>query len=289
MGGLDTAVHASTRRCTCATSRCSATCRRRACSPTPAAPTRATPSSRAASARCSAAAPARRRASRKAAKFDWSINFIPYHDDVEGRAAELDHRRRVAVGDGRQEAATSTRAWRSSSPSCRSPRCRWTGTPSTGYVPITQAAYELTTQVRLLRQEPGRRPAGASSSPTRRRPRTPRACASATSCRGATVIEEELESVFAGKKDAEGRARRRGASAATRSCASSRRRTSNAARRGAAPAPCRPPAWKSASSSGRRGCRTRWSRRRSRSRSSSSSGRRRRRSGTRSSCRTRSA
>ena len=77
-------VHASTRRCTCATSRCWPTWRRRACSPTPAAPTRPTPSSRAASARCSPSAPARRPTSGGNAKFDWSVNFIPYHDDVKG-------------------------------------------------------------------------------------------------------------------------------------------------------------------------------------------------------------
>ena len=48
----------------------------------------------------------RRRAGehQEGAKFDWSVNFIPYHDDVQGRAAELDHRRRLGLGHGRQEA-----------------------------------------------------------------------------------------------------------------------------------------------------------------------------------------
>ena len=40
------------------------------------------------------------------------------------RAAELDHRRRLAVGDGRQEARRNTRASRSSSPSCPTPTAR---------------------------------------------------------------------------------------------------------------------------------------------------------------------
>ncbi len=44
------------------------------------------------------------------------------------RAAEHDHRRRHAVGDGAARRRTSTRAWRSSSPTCRSPRCRPSGT-----------------------------------------------------------------------------------------------------------------------------------------------------------------
>jgi hypothetical protein len=38
------------------------------------------------------------------AKFDWSpIAPMPYYPGRRGRAAELDHRRRLAVGDGRQE------------------------------------------------------------------------------------------------------------------------------------------------------------------------------------------
>ena len=38
------------------------------------------------------------------AKFDFTSAPMPYYPDVAGRAAELDHRRRLAVGDGRQEA-----------------------------------------------------------------------------------------------------------------------------------------------------------------------------------------
>ena len=38
------------------------------------------------------------------AKFDWGNAPMPYYPDVEGRPAELDHRRRLAVGHGRQEA-----------------------------------------------------------------------------------------------------------------------------------------------------------------------------------------
>ena len=106
---------------------------------------------------------------------------------------------------------------------------------------------------------------------------------------GREVIEEEIEAVLTGKKDAEGRARRGRDAAATRSCASSRPRTraerSRSGRGRAAPLPPRAP-WKNASSSSPSGCRTRCSRRRSRSRSCSSSGPRRRRCTTRSCCRT---
>ena len=46
----------------------------------------------------------------------------------QGRAAEHDHRRRDAVGDGRQKDRRATRASPSSSPSCRRRRSRRTGT-----------------------------------------------------------------------------------------------------------------------------------------------------------------
>ena len=79
----------------------------------------------------------------------------------------------------------STRAWPSSWPSCPSRRSRCSGTPATGYVPITQAAYDVTRAVGLLRQEPGRRHADQATHQQGADRRIPRACASATSCRGA--------------------------------------------------------------------------------------------------------
>ena len=38
------------------------------------------------------------------AKFDFTSVPMPYYPGRHGRSAELDHRRRFAVGDGRQEA-----------------------------------------------------------------------------------------------------------------------------------------------------------------------------------------
>ena len=38
------------------------------------------------------------------AKFDFGNAPMPYYPDAQGRAAKLHHRRRIAVGDGRQEA-----------------------------------------------------------------------------------------------------------------------------------------------------------------------------------------
>ncbi len=66
---------------------------------------------------------------KKAAKFDWSINFIPYHDDVPGRAAEFDHRRRVGLGHGRQEARRVQGRGQVPGVPVASPRSRWSGIP----------------------------------------------------------------------------------------------------------------------------------------------------------------
>ena len=148
----------------------------------------------------------------------------------QGRAAELDHRRRLALGDGRQEAATNTRAWRSSSPSCRKPEIQMDWHTSTGYVPITQAAYELTRKSGYYDKNPGADMRGEAAhqqaadgelqGPALRQLRAgPRGDRGGD---GGGVRGQE------GRQD---RARRRGASAATRSCASSRPRTSRGARR----------------------------------------------------------
>ena len=116
-GRASTPSSRSTRRCTCATSRCSATWRRRACSPTPAAPTRARPSSPAASARCSPSSAGAQANIRRNAKFDWSVNFIPYHDDVKGAPQNSIIGGASLWVMGGKKPATTTRAWRSSSPS----------------------------------------------------------------------------------------------------------------------------------------------------------------------------
>ena len=62
----------------------------------------------------------------------------------DGRAAEFDHRRRVAVGDGRQDAPTNTRASRNSSPSSPTPigRSRCMRSPAT--CRSRKAAYDKT-------------------------------------------------------------------------------------------------------------------------------------------------
>ena len=238
-------------------------------------------------------APARRRTSGKAAKFDWSVNFLPYHDDVKGAPQNsiIGGASLWVMGGKKPEEYKGVAKFFAF---LSRPEVQMDWHTSTGYVPITQAAYELTTKSGFYDKNPGADMRGAAAhqqaadreleGPALRQLRAgPRGDRGGD---GGGVRRQEGR---------EGGARRRGASAATRSCASSRRRTSKRCSRADESGPPQPPRsaratrWKSASSSARRGCRTRWSRRRSRSRSSSSSGRRRRRSGTRSSCRTRSA
>ena len=102
----------------------------------------------------------------------------------QGRAAELDHRRRLALGDGRQEAQRVQ--GRGEVPRLPvAPRDADGVAHRDGLRADHAGGLRPDPQVRLLREEPGRGTGGASSSPTSRRRRIPRACASATSCRGA--------------------------------------------------------------------------------------------------------
>ncbi len=75
---------------------------------------------------------------KQAAKFEWSINFIPYHDDVKGAPQNSIIGGASLWVMGAQEARRSTRAWPSSSPSCRSPEIQMEWHTKTGYVPITR-------------------------------------------------------------------------------------------------------------------------------------------------------
>ena len=186
--------------------RCSPTWRRRACSPTPAAPTR--PRRKFFSGECAMLTVEHRRrrpTSAATRKFDWSVNFMPYYDDVKGAPQNSIIGGASLWVMGGKKPTTSTRASRSSSPSCRSPRCRRSGTPATGYVPITQAAYEHdASKSGFYDKNPGtdvavqqltNKPPTANSKGLR----------FGNFVQVRDVIEEEIEEVFAGKKDAEGR------------------------------------------------------------------------------------
>ena len=199
----------STRRCTCATSRCWATWRRRACSPTPGAPTRPRRSSRAASARCSPRRTGAQANIRRNAKFEWSVNFMPYYDDVKGAPQNsIIGGASLWVMGGKTNNAYKGVA------------------KFFAFLSKPEVQMDWHTSTGLRADHHGRLRADARSPASTRRTRARTSpikqltnkppTANSKGLRfgnfvqGREVIEEEMEAVFAGKKDAEGGARRGG-------------------------------------------------------------------------------
>jgi sn-glycerol 3-phosphate transport system substrate-binding protein len=137
---------------------------------------------------------------KKAAKFDWSINFIPYHDDVAGAPQNsIIGGASVWVMGGKKPAdykgVAKFLAFLSR------PEIQMDWHTSTGYVPITQASYDLTRKSGFYEKNPG------ADMPVRQLTnKAPTANSKGLRfgnfVQGREVIEEELEAVFAGKKDA---------------------------------------------------------------------------------------
>ena len=137
---------------------------------------------------------------RKAGKFEWSINFIPYHDDVKGApqnsiigGASL----WVMAGRKAEEYKGVAKFFSFLS----SPEVQMAWHTKTGYVPITTAAYEMTKKSGFYDKDPGAELAVkqlTNKAPTD----NSKGLRFGNFVQGREVIEEELESVFAGKKDA---------------------------------------------------------------------------------------
>jgi sn-glycerol 3-phosphate transport system substrate-binding protein len=137
---------------------------------------------------------------KKAAKFEWSINFIPYHDDVKGAPQNsIIGGASVWVMGGKKPNEYKGIAKFLAFLSRPDIQMQWHTV--TGYVPITQAAYELTKKSGFYDKDPGaefavkqltNKPPTANSKGLR----------FGNFVQGRNVIEEELEAVFAGKKDA---------------------------------------------------------------------------------------
>jgi sn-glycerol 3-phosphate transport system substrate-binding protein len=137
---------------------------------------------------------------RRNAKFDWSVNFIPYHDDVKGApqnsiigGASL----WVMAGKKPEEYKGVAKFFAFLS----RPEVQMDWHTSTGYVPITMAAYELTRKSGYYDKNPG------ADMPVRQLTnKAPTANSKGLRfgnfVQGREVIEEEMEGVFAGKKDA---------------------------------------------------------------------------------------
>jgi sn-glycerol 3-phosphate transport system substrate-binding protein len=137
---------------------------------------------------------------RKAAKFDWSVNLLPYHDDVKGAPQNsIIGGASVWVMGGKKpeeyKGVAKFLAFLSQ------PEIQMEWHTSTGYVPITQAAYDLTKKSGFYEKDPGLEFAVkqlTNKAPTE----NSKGLRFGNFVQGRTVIEEEMEAVFAGKKDA---------------------------------------------------------------------------------------
>ena len=135
-----------------------------------------------------------------AGKFEWSVNFIPYHDDVKGApqnsiigGASL----WVMSGKKPEEYKGIAKFFAFLS----KPEIQMEWHTSTGYVPITMAAYEMTRKSRFYDKFPGADIAVkqlTNKAPTA----NSKGLRFGNFVQGREVIEEEMEAVFAGKKEA---------------------------------------------------------------------------------------
>ena len=137
---------------------------------------------------------------RRTAKFDWSVNFIPYHDDVKG-APQNSIIGGASLWVMAKKPAKDYRGVAKFFSFLSSPEIQMYWHTFTGYVPITTAAYELTKKSGFYDKNPGaelavkqltNKPPTANSKGLR----------FGNYVQGREVIEEEMEAVFAGKKDA---------------------------------------------------------------------------------------
>jgi sn-glycerol 3-phosphate transport system substrate-binding protein len=136
----------------------------------------------------------------KAGKTDWQLSMLPYHDDVKGAPQNsIIGGASLWVMSGRKAAEYKGVAKFFTFLSQPEIQMEWH--IKTGYVPITLAAYELTKKSGFYDKNPGRdmavlqlthKPPTANSKGLR----------FGNFVQGREVIEEEMEAVFAGKKDA---------------------------------------------------------------------------------------
>jgi sn-glycerol 3-phosphate transport system substrate-binding protein len=137
---------------------------------------------------------------KKAAKFAWSINFIPYHDDVKGAPQNsIIGGASLWVMGGKKPAEYKGVAKFMAFLSKPEIQMQWH--TSTGYVPITQASYDLTRKSGFYDKNPG-----ADMPVKQLTNKAPTANSKGLRfgnfVQGRTVIEEELEAAFSGRKDA---------------------------------------------------------------------------------------
>jgi sn-glycerol 3-phosphate transport system substrate-binding protein len=137
---------------------------------------------------------------RKNAKFDFSVNFLPYNDAIKGAPQNsIIGGATLWVMSGKKPAEYKGVTKFFTYLSSTDVQANWH--QSTGYVPITSAAFEATKKSGYYEKNPGtdtairqlgNKPPTANSKGLR----------FGNYVQGRDVIEEEMEAVFAGKKDA---------------------------------------------------------------------------------------
>src|SRR5260221_9415663 len=137
---------------------------------------------------------------RRNAKFDFSVNFLPYHDEIKGAPQNsIIGGATLWVMSGKKPAeykgVTKFFSYLSTTPV----QVQWA--EATGYVPITNAAFEAMKKAGYYEKVPGADIAVRQLSykqPTA----NSKGLRFGNYVQGREVIEEEMEAVFAGKKDA---------------------------------------------------------------------------------------
>ena len=137
---------------------------------------------------------------KKSGKVDWSVHFLPYYDDVKGAPQNsIIGGASLWVMAGRKpleyKGVAKFLAFLSR------PEIQMDWHTGTGYVPITMAAYEMTRKTGYYDKEPG-----AETTIKQLTHKAPTANSKGLRfgnfVQGREVIEEEMEAVFAGSKDA---------------------------------------------------------------------------------------
>ena len=137
---------------------------------------------------------------RRNAKFEWSVNFMPYYDDVAGAPQNsiIGGASLWVMGGKTNNAYKGVAKFFAF---LSKPEVQMDWHTSTGYVPITLAAYELTRKSGYYDKNPGADVAVkelTNKAPTA----NSKGLRFGNFVQGREAIEEELEGVFAGKKDA---------------------------------------------------------------------------------------
>jgi sn-glycerol 3-phosphate transport system substrate-binding protein len=139
---------------------------------------------------------------KKAAKFEWSAHFLPYYDDVKGAPQNsIIGGASLWVMGGKK--ASEYKGVAKLFAFLSRPEVQMDWHVSTGYVPITLAAFELTRKSGYYDKEPG---ALVTIEQLTHKPPTEnsKGLRFGNFVQGREVIEEEMEAVFAGHKDAKG-------------------------------------------------------------------------------------